>query len=69
MLFLHAPDESSAALYPRLLIAFCPWLLIFGTWFAAWWLAWRAERWLVACSVVAALLGIFIYGWLTLELP
>lgn len=61
-LLIHAPNQWAR------LFAFCPLLLIFGAYFAVGW-AWKKERWLGACLVLAALLGLFAYGWSTLELP
>jgi len=61
-LLINAPNQSARP------VAFFPWLLLIGTWFAVW-LQWRAERWLIACLLLAILLGIVGYGWLTLELP
>jgi hypothetical protein len=61
-LLINAPNQSAR------LFAFYPWLLLSGTWFAVW-LEWRTERWLIACILLAILLGIFVYWWSTLELP
>jgi len=54
-------------LHANQLAALSPWLLILGTWLVVG-LAWRANLWLVACFLLAALIAVFTYGWIIIEL-
>jgi hypothetical protein len=54
-------------LHANQLAALSPWLLISATWLVVW-LVWRAKLWLVACFLLGALIAVFTYGWIILEL-
>jgi hypothetical protein len=61
-LLVHAPNQAARP------FAFLPSILLLGAWLAVL-IAWKSERWLIAYLVLATLLGIFSYGWSTIEVP